>query len=1031
MKSLLKLSSDWHNLSVRIKLFIAIGCMLCLLVLVALTGFISMAVIQARIDNVIIVSTEIRKKAMEMESGLQKTRQMERDFFLRVSKLGFERAYAKYVDNIYDQINRVIDCSLELQTLISESDLSQDLHEEITNIDFYLTASERYSKALHKAVDLVAMIMDEESGIQPRLNQLSNKIYEKLDRANAADILIMFLEARNLKKDYLATRQRPYMQASFNSLATVESHLQYSHAIDASLRIDMLELLATYRETAMLMLEVDQELAGTLDEIDLQIQALEPISAMLISRANTVVDKARKEISQTVLVANIILGAGLLFSVVLAGLLGLIIYSSIVRRVFSLSSAARQISKGDLWVRAEVSSTDELGLLALTFNEMAQKISGLMEELKQRAEVAQVRLFQAMESIDDAFVLFDSDDQLVLYNSNFRELFYNLGEKASQGATWEEFMRACAYEGLFKNTAGREDQWLQQMTEIHNNPWQSQEEQLVNGVWLEISEYKTRNMETVCIFKDITERREYENALQRSEEKYRLLIENQTDLVVKVDTNGRFEFVSQSYCDLFGKTEKELIGSKFMPLVHEEDRESTARAMESLYKPPYACYLEQRAMTRHGIRWLAWSDKAILDDNLNVVSIVGAGRDITDLKKSEAERLSMERRLLHSQKLESLGILAGGIAHDFNNLLAAMMGNLELARNILPPESKSAVHLERAYKACLKAADLTRQMLAYSGKGKFVVQKIQINSIITENAELLKTSIPRNISLVLELESDIPHIMADSSQVQQVVMNLITNACEAIGQEPGQITVSSGQMHCDSSCLSHSRSEVKPAPGPYVWMEIRDTGTGMDSNTLKKIFDPFFSTKFTGRGLGMSAVLGIIQGHSGAIMIDSTPGKGTTIRVFFPVPVDSSLNGRQDQAIRAAPEPASPETFPSGTILMVDDEEMILELGKEALDSLGFDTLLARDGKEALDIFKKNQDIIICVILDLMMPVMDGFNTFENLRKIKPDVKVILCSGYSEQEATKKFQGQGLSGFLHKPFKISHLKRELKRVLNQ
>ncbi|MFP4084675.1 MAG: PAS domain S-box protein [Desulfonatronovibrio sp.] len=1030
MKIFTSIISYWKNLPVSNKLFIAIGCMLFLIVLVAMTGFISMGIIRDKMENIIISSTEIRKKAMEMESGLQKTRQLERDFFLRLPQVGLERAQTKYVQKIHKELQQVINVSHQLKTLVADSELSRNMRQNIANIDFYLSAAERYEQTLDETIELVTRLKNEQTGIENRLNKIADELYTKLEQTYNPDLQIMILEALNLQKEYYATRQRPYMQSSFNTLATLESYLKYSERIDDLLKKQLLDLISSYKNASNSILEIDSRIFSKFNEMDLQIETLEPISASLISQSNSEVQRSQEIISHTIFVANLILWGALFSSIILVGILALMIHKSIVRNVSNLSAAAKQLSAGNLWVRAHVSSTDELGQLAIAFNDMAQRISGLLDELKQRAELARGRLFEAIESIDEGFVLFDQDDRMALYNSNFWELFNGLGQKASQGTPWKIFIHACAYEGYFKNAVGQEEEWIARITDGQHTPWKSREEELFDGTWLEINEYKTRNDETVCIFKDITQRKNYEEALRRSEAKYRLLVENQTDLVVKVDTEGRFEFVSKSYCDMFGKEEDELLGQNFMPLVHEDDREETARAMQKLYEPPYSCYLEQRVFTRYGMRWLAWSDKSILDDDGNVVSIVGVGRDITDVKKAESDRLAMERRLLHSQKLESLGMMAGGIAHDFNNLLAAVMGNLEIAINDLPSESSAVTNLKRAYKACSRATDLTRQMLAYSGKGKFVVQKTDLNQVVKENAELFISSISKNIILDLNLAPDTPQIMADPGQLQQIVMNLITNACEAIGQETGQINISSGLMECDEDYLSQSRGEQKPAPGWYAWLEIEDTGTGMSKNTLQKLFDPFFSTKFAGRGLGLSAVLGIIQGHGGAIMVNSSKGKGTMVRILFPVPDSEVGSTLQENASKALPSSVSTDTAFAGTVLVVDDEEMIRELACEALEGFGFQTLAAANGKEALDIFKKNQDKIICVILDLMMPVMDGITTFENMRGIDPEVKVILCSGYGEQEATRKFQGRDLSGFLHKPFKISDLKQELKRVLN-
>lgn len=1022
-----KVKHKWHRIGINTKLIISMSFMLFMIVLVAVTGFVSIGTIKSRVENRIVSSTEIRNKAMEMESGLQRARQLERDFFQSWPRIGFEQSKDLYVKQIRQEMDRVIDSSHELQKLISDSEVSEELRNNIVHIDFYLSAAERYSEAIAEAVALVAVLADEDSGVQFALSNIFAQLYDELENTHIPQLMLLARESQVHKKDYLLTRQRPYMQLSFNSLSTMESYVRYASSIDPSLKQRLMDLLEEYRLKALKVLEVDRDILSKFNEFDLQMQSLEPISSKLISQSNAEVENARQFIMTTAGTAYLILGAALIFSITLLSAVSIVLFKTIVRNISRLSSAAEQLSAGNLSVRASVSSTDELGHLSTTFNNMAERISGLLEELEARAELAKTRLFEAIEALDEGFVLFDKDNRILLYNSNFNEIFYFPGSRVSQGVSFDEFIGSCAEAGIFKNANDRKDEWIAEKIEIFQHPFESFEEPFHDGKWFEITLYKTKNHETVSIFKDITKRKQDEEALRQSEEKYRLLIENQTDLVVKIDPDGEFKFVSRSYCDLFDKTEEELLDQSFMPLVHKDDQEQTAKAMESLFRPPYSCYLEQRAMTRHGWRWLAWADKAVLDEQGNVIAIVGVGRDITDVKKAEADRLRMERRLLHSQKLESLGVLAGGIAHDFNNLLAAIMGNLEMAIKKLAKDSTERDRLKKAQNAASRAAELTRQMLAYSGKGKFVLQFVDLNQTAVENAQLFLSTISKNVNLELDLDQDIPHILADPGQIQQVVMNLITNACEAVGSDNGKVSIASGTKYCDADFLSSGRGEYTPQPGYYVWLKISDTGTGMDSETIQKLFDPFFTTKFTGRGLGLSAVLGIIQGHKGAIIVESAPGQGSEITVLFPVPDEED-----EQSLISIHKPVKGKEVSddhSGTILIVDDEQMIRELAQEALEELGYKTLTASDGKEALNVFRENREIISCVILDLMMPNLDGVATFEHLRKMDPGVKVILCSGYNEQEATQRFEGQGLAGFLHKPFRLSDLGQELERVL--
>ncbi|HEY9160705.1 MAG TPA: GAF domain-containing protein [Desulfomonilia bacterium] len=417
------------------------------------------------------------------------------------------------------------------------------------------------------------------------------------------------------------------------------------------------------------------------------------------------------------------------------------------------------------------------------------------------------------------------------------------------------------------------------------------------------------------------------------------------------------------------------------------------------------------------VRTVLWNSATIYDsDKKTPVAAIAQGQDITDSKEAEAQRLDLQKQLFKAQKLESIGILAGGVAHDFNNMLLVIMGSLELTMLGLPQDSKLVSNIKRAIETCTRAADLTRQLLAYSGQGKYVVEKISLSSVVKDNISLFESSIPRNIRMISKLDKNLPYIEADRSQVQQVIMNLILNAAEAIGDNNGTVTLVSGAMRYDEKMLKNSVFDEKPKPGVYVFFEVTDTGCGMDEKTKEKMFEPFFSTKFTGRGLGLAAIHGILRNHGGNIFVQSSPGVGSTIRVLFP----AAHQVKEETA--EMPGVSSDKSVVSGTVLLVDDEENVRYITSEFLDQLGFGVLVAKGGEEALHIYQQHKDIIDIVLLDYLMPDLDGVATFEALRKMKPDCKVVLSSGYSEEEATRRFEGKGLSGFIQKPYKIDKLR---------
>ena len=417
---------------------------------------------------------------------------------------------------------------------------------------------------------------------------------------------------------------------------------------------------------------------------------------------------------------------------------------------------------------------------------------------------------------------------------------------------------------------------------------------------------------------------------------------------------------------------------------------------------------------------VANKDSDYLDsDVMQLTLFMDAVWKIVNRKRDEEARLKLEQQLLHTQKLESLGVLAGGIAHDFNNILTAIIGNADLALMRINRESPAVDNLHRIEQAASRAADLAKQMLAYSGKGKFLVESLDMNRLLEEMLHMLEVSISKNAVMRFNLAKPLPTVEADATQIRQIIMNLVINASEAIGDRSGVISATTGCMECDENYLKDVWLDENLAPGLYIYLEISDSGCGMDKETMAKLFDPFFTTKFTGRGLGMSAVMGIVRGHRGAIKVYSEPGRGSSFKILLPA------SGRPAEILND--DIAKDDWRGSGRVLLVDDEEGVRRIGGEMLKELGFTTVTADDGREALDMFRQNRDFAF-VILDLTMPHMDGEQCFRELRLLKPDVKVIISSGYNENEVTQKFLGKGLAGFIQKPYRFGELKEAVKKL---
>ncbi len=381
---------------------------------------------------------------------------------------------------------------------------------------------------------------------------------------------------------------------------------------------------------------------------------------------------------------------------------------------------------------------------------------------------------------------------------------------------------------------------------------------------------------------------------------------------------------------------------------------------------------------------------------------------------ADQKRKLFDKQVQQAQKYESLQIMAGGVAHKFNNALHAVLGNISLALDDIPSELPARYNLIEAEKAAWKAANLSKQMLACSGNGLLEPAEMDISVLIDLQRHILEALLPSSVVLNVDLGTGLPRIMADPAQLKQIIIALIANAIEAIDGKSGVITIRTSVMECDKDYLASISLNEFIEEGIFVFLEVIDTGCGMDGDTILKVFDPFFSTKFEGRGLGLAAVLGIAKAHGGVVKITSEPGKGTSVKILLPVPQTS-----QEEYYRKTDEISNLSGH--GIVLIVDDEESVRVLGRIMLERNGFTVITAADGIEAVDIFRKHSAEIVCVLLDLTMPRKDGIETLSDLRGIRPDAKIILSSGYDEKEACQRISDDGLAGFIQKPYKLSTL----------
>ena len=596
------------------------------------------------------------------------------------------------------------------------------------------------------------------------------------------------------------------------------------------------------------------------------------------------------------------------------------------------------------------------------------------------------------------------------------------GEKADE----IPILRECPTQPMFNyvqmNRLGIDPRNLPAGTVFFNKPFSIYQE-YKRWIWSVAGVVAVLVVWVVALTFNVTKRRRAEEALRESNERLTSIIESSPVAVLLVDQAGRIRLWSPAAERIFGWGRDEVLG-RINPTGPPGRAEGFLADLQGVLAGEHKTAVPSRHLTKAG-KWIdvSVSGAPVRDAAGQIVGAVGVIADITEQKRAEAERRKLESQVQHAQKLESLGVLAGGIAHDFNNLLVGILGNADLALADIAPGAPYRRSIQEVRRAAIRASELTNQMLAYSGRGQFVVKVLDLNEIVRETGRLLRVSVAKSVALEYNLGEGLPAVRADVAQISQVVMNLITNASDAIGDAEGTIRLATGTIRANPASLAGAYPHAGLADGHYVYVAVTDSGCGMDEQTKVRLFDPFFTTKFTGRGLGMAAVLGIVRGHRGAIQVTSEPGKGSTFRVLLPACDETPPAG----ALEKPPPPA--EWKGRGTVLVVDDEGAVCKVVGAMLERLGFSVMTALNGRDGVETFRRHAASIAAVLLDMTMPGMGGADAFRELRRIRPDVPVILASGYGEQDIDESIAEGELAGFLHKPFQLDQVSALLRRVV--
>ena len=526
----------------------------------------------------------------------------------------------------------------------------------------------------------------------------------------------------------------------------------------------------------------------------------------------------------------------------------------------------------------------------------------------------------------------------------------------------------------------------------------------------------------------LEKRRLAEAALLESQRCFDEVLKHSRDILFKRDVQtGSYAYMSDAVSELMGVSAQSacLKGLKgIKDLIHPDDLPKFIDFHEKLLDsrdPKSADHLVQyRMRDSHGrYRWLSETAAVIRDDGGNPAFIIGSNRDVSHIKDLEMERQQMTEQLLRSRKLEAVSTLAGGVAHNFNNLLMVVLGNLELMRMDVPPGDILHRHIDAAEKSAQRAAHLSTLMLTYVGQTKISPQSLDLNRAISDMVDVLRSTVANKATLTMAPAPRMAWIHADPGKLYQMVNNLVANAVEACGDQPLEIRFQIDRQHFTAAELFRLVPGEHLPEGSYVLLQVVDNGLGMDPETMEKVFDPFFTTKFTGRGLGMAAVMGIMRAHHGGVHVDSRIDSGTTVTAFFPAHSPQALT---------SPVPQPENGTPRRTVLLVDDEPLVLELAKQMMRRMGCDVLTAADGFEALALFDANRDRIHLAVLDIEMPRMDGRQTLMRLRELGARFPVLVASGFIESQAREKLKDVKVDGFIQKPFHVNQLQEKINAI---
>ena len=632
-----------------------------------------------------------------------------------------------------------------------------------------------------------------------------------------------------------------------------------------------------------------------------------------------------------------------------------------------------------------------------------------LRRAQEQLEQSEARYRGIVEDQIDFICRFGADGGLLFANEPLKQLV-GLPDEQLIGRNFYDFLSPEDREGVRR---GIESLTRERPVGTNEHPARVRGEEVRWLQWTNraICDPQGRVIEYQAVGRDVTERVRAEQARREGEARYRAIVEQQTDFIARYRLDGVVTYVNPAICRALGMSAGDVVGRRVYEFLRPEDREA-ARARLATAGPEHPQADSEYAVTLPdgGTVWTHWVHHVIVDDQGRVAEVQSVGRDVTDRK--HAQELIVEK-----SRMETASTMAGGIAHDFNNLMVAVLGNAELLRSEVLGNTDALEMLDSVSRSARRAADLAQKLLAFARGGKYRPTTVDLNDVVRETLQMQGRVVPSGVRVDLELADDLAKISADRTQMSQVVMNLLLNAVEAVGPR-GRVVVST--WNGSASRDSRTRGDEVQA-GPHACLSVRDNGPGMDAETVARMFQPFFTTKGPGRGMGLPAVFGIVKNHGGDIGVESVPGRGTTFTICLP----------------ATAEPARPPArktrgSPRGrqTILIVDDEESVITVTRRMLERLGYRVLTAASGPEGIRLAKEHRGGIHVALLDIGMPGMDGAEAFPLLAAARPSMRIIIASGYDLDQMSRGLVEAGARGFIQKPFVSEELAREIRAALD-